>query len=171
LCRRRRAEKLTIAGAGPDLDAVQRRAEASPFRSFIDILGFVNDEEKIELLASTKVLVLTSQREGFPRVVAEAMASGLPIVTAHYPQNGTVAVVQEFGIGLCAGPNPGDLADAVQAVNADWQTWSARSLLQAETLDWSSLVQRFEALLQQAAADASSGSSVLKPEGQSCELQ
>ncbi len=171
LCRRGQPEKLTIAGTGPDLYAMQQRAEASPFRPFIDILGFVNDERKIELLASAKVLLLTSQREGFPRVVAEAMASGLPIVTAHYPQNGTVAVVQEFGSGLCADANPGDLADAVQAVHADWQTWSARSRKHAETLDWSSLIPRFEGLLQHAAAATSSASSIHKIEEILCDLQ
>jgi glycosyltransferase involved in cell wall biosynthesis len=171
LCRRGQPEKLTIAGAGPDLEAVQHRAEASSFRSSIDILGFVNDERKIELLASAKVLLLTSQREGFPRVVAEAMASGLPIVTAYYPQNGTVAVVKEFGSGLCADANPADLANAVQAVHADWQTWSARSRKHAETLDWSSLIPRFEALLEHAAAATSSANSIHNIEGLSCELQ
>jgi glycosyltransferase involved in cell wall biosynthesis len=170
LCRRGQQERLTIAGSGPDLDAMRRRAEASPFRTLIDIPGFVDDGRKIELLASAKVLVLTSQREGFPRVVAEAMASGLPIVTAHFPQNGTVAVVQEFGSGLCADANPSDLADAVQAVQADWQMWSARSRMHAEALNWSFLVPRLEALLQHAAAAASSANSVHNIEGLPCDL-
>jgi glycosyltransferase involved in cell wall biosynthesis len=42
----------------------------------------VSDERKYELLARTRLLMMTSQREGFPRVVAEAMASGVPVVTA-----------------------------------------------------------------------------------------
>ncbi|HET6608501.1 MAG TPA: glycosyltransferase family 4 protein [Rhodopila sp.] len=170
LCRRGGTEKLTIAGTGPDLEAIRRRADNSPFHPGIEVLGFVSDERKVELLSSAKVLMMTSQREGFPRVVAEAMASGLPIVTARYPQNGTVAVVQEFGSGLCANADPGALADAVEAVAADWQAWSARSREHAGTLDWSSLVLRLEALLQHTAAAAINPNFVHNLEGLPCEL-
>jgi glycosyltransferase involved in cell wall biosynthesis len=98
------------------------------------------------------------------------MASGLPIVTAHFPQNGTVAVVLEFGCGLCADATTRDLANAVQAVHAEWQMWSARSRMHAEVLNWSSLIPRFEALLQHAAAAASNASSIHKIEGLPCDL-
>lgn len=171
LCRRGYSERLTIAGSGPDLEAVRRRAAASSFGSAIDVPGFISDERKIDLLASARLLVLTSQREGFPRVVAEAMASGLPVITARYPQNGTVDVVGEFGCGLCAAPTACSLADAAQSVLADWPAWSARSRLHAETLDWSVLIRRLEALLQYAEAGTSRAKFAQQPEGLSCELQ
>jgi len=169
LCRRGYDEPLIIAGDGPDLDRLRDRIAASPFRANIKLAGHVSDERKVDLLAEAKVLLITSQREGFPRVVAEAMASGLPVVTARYPQNGTAAVVEEFGCGLCADPTPADLANAVQTVLGDWETWSAACRRRAPELDWSSLIQPFETLLRATAAAANETSFTRQPKGTSCE--
>jgi glycosyltransferase involved in cell wall biosynthesis len=158
LCRRDYGEPLTIAGEGPAFELVQRRAESSPYRSRIQLLGLVSDDRKCKLLAGARLLMITSQREGFPRVVAEAMASGLPVVTARYPQNGTVGVIETFQCGLCADPTPNDLAEAAQTVFGDWDAWSARAHHRAASLEWSSLVQQFEALLGETAARARNAS-------------
>jgi glycosyltransferase involved in cell wall biosynthesis len=169
LCRRGYEEKLTIAGDGPAFETVRRRVESSPCSSRIEPVGLVSDERKYELLAGARLLMMTSQREGFPRVVAEAMASGLPVVTARYPQNGTVGVVEDFQCGLCAEPTANDLADAAQTILDDWDAWSARSHRRAASLEWSSLIQQFEALLIDTAASAGNLSLVQQTQGASCE--
>jgi len=169
LCRRGYQEKLTIAGDGPALEAVRRRVESSPCSSRIELAGLVSDDRKYQLLAEARLLMMTSQREGFPRVVAEAMASGLPVITARYPQNGTVGVVEEFGCGLCAEATANDLADAAQTILGDWETWSARSQQRAGSLEWSSLIQQFEALLSETAASARNSGLAQQTQGASCE--
>ena len=168
LCRRGFAEPLTIAGEGPASEALRRRVGTSSFRSRMELVGFVSDDRKCQLLAGAKLLIMTSRREGFPRVVAEAMASGLPMIAARYPQNGTVAVVEEFQCGLCADPTPHDLADAAQAVLNDWDAWSARAHFRAASLEWSSLVQQFEAFLNETAVRARSVSLSKETPGASC---
>ena len=147
----------------------QRRIEASPYRSRIALPGLVSDEQKFDMLAAAKLLVITSQREGFPRVAAEAMASGLPVVTARYPQNGTVDVVEDFQCGLAAKPTPNDLADAAQTILGDWDAWSARSNSRAASLEWSTLVQQFEALLSKTAVAARDPSLSQRTQELSCE--
>jgi glycosyltransferase involved in cell wall biosynthesis len=154
LCRRGYSEPLLIAGEGPAFEAVRRRVQRSPYASRIELLGLVSDDRKCELLANARLLVMTSQREGFPRVVAEAIASGLPVVTARYPQNGTASVVDEFQCGLCADPTPSSLANAAQVILSDWSAWSARARAQTGRLDWSYLARQFEALLLETAAAA-----------------
>ena len=149
LCASGFTEDLTIAGGGPALPEVEALVKASPVASRIRLAGLVSEEEKLRLMAHAKVLVLPSQREGFPRVVAEAMASGLPTVTTRYPGNGTVTVVEEFGCGLCADPTAANVADAIRAVYADWAHFSEQSMRGAVKLDWSSVVIEFEQFLRQ----------------------
>jgi glycosyltransferase involved in cell wall biosynthesis len=170
LCYRGFAEPLTIAGDGPASDALRRRIETSPFRSRIGLVGLVSDDRKCELLASANLLIMTSQREGFPRVVAEAMASGLPVVAARYPQSGAAAIVEEFQCGLCAEPLPHLLADAAQAVLSEWDAWSALARRRAASLEWSSLIQQFEALLSETAVSAQSVRLPRETPGESCAL-
>jgi glycosyltransferase involved in cell wall biosynthesis len=132
--------RLRIAGSGPALSNLQRIVEASTVADKVDLMGFVEEEQKIELLAASEVLLLASRREGFPRAVAEAMASGLPTVTANYPENGTKDVVRQYGIGKIAEPTPEALAEGVLGALADWSLYSRCCLSASMSLDWEVLV-------------------------------
>jgi glycosyltransferase involved in cell wall biosynthesis len=131
---------LTIAGGGPSLEALQASAKSSRFARNIHLLGLVDDETKIDLLAKSEVLVISSRREGFPRVVAEAMASGLPVATADFPENGTKTVVQDYGIGVVSHPTAKALSLAVNEVLRSWDAYSEQCLKRSLELDWPSLV-------------------------------
>jgi glycosyltransferase involved in cell wall biosynthesis len=139
---------LKIAGTGPCLGQLQRLVQASAYSHSIALLGRVSDEEKTELLSSSEVLVLPSRREGFPRVVAEAMASGLPTVTLAYPGNGTATVVREYGCGEVCGDSPEDMADKIELVLARWVSYSRVALDRSKELDWANLLCRIENLAQ-----------------------
>ena len=53
--------------------------------SKIKVLGFVNEDEKIELIASSKVLAFPSKEEGYGIVVQEALNLGTPVVCYDLP--------------------------------------------------------------------------------------
>lgn len=133
---------LNIAGTGPALEGLITASKASRFTANIHFLGFVDDETKVRLLASSEALVIPSRREGFPRVVAEGMASGLPVATVAFPDNGTKTVVQDYGIGIVAEPTAKALSVAVADVLQDWQNYSDRCLMHSAELDWNILVQK-----------------------------
>jgi glycosyltransferase involved in cell wall biosynthesis len=158
LCRRGSTENLTIAGSGPAMDEVKAAIAESPYKERITLAGTVTEERKLELLSQSRILVLPSQREGFPRVVAEAMASGLPTVTTRYPGNGTVTVVESFDCGLCAEPEAIALANAIETVLSRWEKFSERSSAGASRLDWASVVVEFEKFLGQVLAKPVSAS-------------
>jgi glycosyltransferase involved in cell wall biosynthesis len=139
---------LKLAGSGPSLEEVRRRVAASPYASCITVLGHVSDEEKIKLLASSEVLALPSRREGFPRVVAEAMASGLPTVTPAYPGNGAATVVREYGCGEVCDATPQDMALKIERVLETWSSYSQIALERSKELDWANLLCRIENLAQ-----------------------
>jgi glycosyltransferase involved in cell wall biosynthesis len=137
--------RLTIAGDGSGMTELRQRVAASPVASDIDLVGVVDDPRKVELLASASVLAMPSKREGFPRVVAEAMASGLPVVTADFPENGTRDIVKLAVSGVVTAPTTEAYASGIRDALANWAGYSANGLRFSRSLDWDQIAARLEA--------------------------
>lgn len=135
---------LVIAGDGPSRADVETHARQSPAAARVQVLGSVDEAQKIALLAESSVLGMPSRREGFPRVIAEAMASGLPVVTADFSENGGKDVVKQYGAGVVCGTGPADFAEALLAAQAGWDGYSRAGLAGAEDLDWSHIAEKLE---------------------------
>jgi len=74
--------RLVIAGQiGWRADKAKTAISNSPFRSRIDLLGFVSDDELERLYNQASVFVYPSLEEGFGLPVLEAMAHHVPVVT------------------------------------------------------------------------------------------
>jgi glycosyltransferase involved in cell wall biosynthesis len=136
--------RLILAGDGPELENIRSKISISRHRDSIDLLGLVSEEEKVRLLSEAELLVIPSKREGFPQVVAEAMASGLPIVTSDYPENGTTEILNYYGCGLVSKPDARSLSETIIAALSDWQKYSKICLNSSSELDWSLLAKSFE---------------------------
>jgi glycosyltransferase involved in cell wall biosynthesis len=74
------------------------------------MLGFVADPER--LIALSDLTILTSVREGLPRVIIQSLAGGKPVVTTHLPG---VAEIVRNGINGIVTPSE-DLQQAADAV-------------------------------------------------------
>ena len=149
---------LTLVGDGPTREAVLDTIDRLPAELREDVIlpGPVTDDAKLSLLASSRLLVLTSDLEGFPNVVVEAIASALPVLTVDEPHNGTAGVVRSLGIGEVAAPQASAIAEAAHKVLADWERYSLRAKQAATTFHWRHIVDRFLSLLpldQQPATD------------------
>lgn len=138
------AGDLVIAGDGPSRGDIEDHVRRSPVASRVHVLGSVDEEQKLDLLSRSTVLGMPSRREGFPRVIAEAMASGLPVVTADFPENGARDVVKQYGAGVVCGTTEADFADALLAAEADWDVYSQAGSGGAESLDWSHIAKTLE---------------------------
>jgi glycosyltransferase involved in cell wall biosynthesis len=78
---------LTIVGDGPERRALEAQAESLGIASQVRFSGAVGFDEALNAYRSADVLVLPSTRsEGWPKVVAEAMAYGLICVAVAHGQ-------------------------------------------------------------------------------------
>jgi len=75
------AAELHVAGAGPEEADFRARLAAMPGGDGVVMRGALGRDAVVDAFAAADVLVLTSHYEGNPRVMMEAAAAGLPIVT------------------------------------------------------------------------------------------
>jgi glycosyltransferase involved in cell wall biosynthesis len=142
-------EPLVVAGDGPARAQLEEAVAALPgsMRGEVSLLGAVDELRKVELLASSALLAITSNREGFPNVVAEATAARLPVATVDAPRNGTASVVRRYEIGAVGSPDPDGVADAIDQTLARWAEFSAAAGRAATTLGWPQLADELLAVL------------------------
>jgi len=94
---------MVVAGSGPYLPHLQELANSLDISENIVFSGFVPEEDLPVLYASSDVLVFpTTHVEGFPLVLAEALASGLPIISSKI--GGTPAAVSHGETGFLFEP-------------------------------------------------------------------
>lgn len=142
------AGRLLIGGTGPQLASLQQYVLSKEVNRGVVLLGHVSEQQKIDLLSKAAVFVIPSRREGFPRVVAEAMASRLPVATVDYPENGTKDVVEQYGLGVVSAPTPEALGDAIRTILNNWEEYSSNAAKFSHELDWAHVLHNMLTNLQ-----------------------
>ena len=102
--------KLMIAGSGPLHPKLARQAGELNLDGMVEFLGIVPDTSAV--YRNADMLVLTSDHEGTPNVLLEAMASGLPVVATRV--GGVPELVCHNSTGYLIDPgDDGAFTDAV----------------------------------------------------------
>lgn len=117
---------LKVIGEGPDADALRASVSEAGLNETIEFLGRRESAEIGALMRGARFLTFPSVwYEGFPMVVAEALANGLPVVTSAI--GGLPEIVDDGTSGwLVPAGRPDDWADALAAAWADPQGSAAR---------------------------------------------
>jgi len=110
--------RLLIAGGGPLLGSLRALAESRRLGGSVRFTGYVPEAEKADHFNLADVFVFPSAMEGFGLAVAEAMASGLPVVAS---DRGAIPELLADGEGgfLCDPARPELLGDRLQRLLAD----------------------------------------------------
>jgi glycosyltransferase involved in cell wall biosynthesis len=102
--------ELVLIGDGPARGALEARAIALGINERIHWLGYVADRATyMDALASCDLFIFPSPAEGFPKVILDAMAVGLPVVATASGELGELTRARVFeptapgGHGVSAG--------------------------------------------------------------------
>jgi glycosyltransferase involved in cell wall biosynthesis len=102
--------RFLIVGDGPLRDSFQLALERERLTEKVHLAGMRSDVPR--MLRAMDVFVLTSRWEGLPRVLVEAMASGVPVVTTRVGAISDLVIHGETGL-LAAPGNVSELTEHV----------------------------------------------------------
>jgi glycosyltransferase involved in cell wall biosynthesis len=126
--------QLKIAGdaSGPYGQAVLRYISRSPHKADIDYLGKVSLQDKIKLMRSCHIIIVTSVKEGWGLIVTEAASQGTPAVVYDVP--GLRDSVRHQQTGLVTAAQPAALAEGIVQLLSDREMYQR---LQRAAWQWS----------------------------------
>lgn len=79
------ASRVVIIGSGPEEENIRAAIQENGLNNNVTLVGFVEEEEKRNLLLSSKMMVFPSYEEGWGIAVCEALAAGCLVVAYDLP--------------------------------------------------------------------------------------
>jgi glycosyltransferase involved in cell wall biosynthesis len=139
---------LTMIGAdGPAFDEIQKLV--APFEQNVRMLVDIPHADIVGYMAEADIFVLPSRAEGFPLVLVEAAASGLPLVASNV--DGIPELITHGESGLMVNPDDVDaLARALESViknDALARALAAAGQKKADEFTWERSAQKMLAQL------------------------
>jgi len=143
--------RAVLVGEGPERERIERLAGDLGLRDAVRLTGRVDDVRPY--LLETRAVALTSEREGLPNALLEAMAMGRLVVATEV--GGVPELVRHGREGFLVAANPEDVAAGLlRAVEPDPGAGDiARAArLRAESYAWPAVVRRTEDLYRRVVA-------------------
>ena len=152
---------LVIVGDGAERTALEAQASALDLRGDVRFAGSVPHLELYQWYSAADVFCLASRREGWPNVVLEALACGVPVVSTEV--GGVPEIVTSETLGLLVTRDERALAAGI--VRALGTTWQGRAIVEhARARSWEgvagAVLDTFDSLF-----DRTSGSHHSAPSG------
>lgn len=107
---------LTLVGDGEYRAKLEALRDSLCLQHSVIITGYVSNPEAY--LSKSDIFVLTSDSEGFPMVLCEAMSCGLPVVTTEY-HAGVRTLIKNGENGFVVGKTPNMLANKINKLIED----------------------------------------------------
>lgn len=146
------APRLGIIGMGPERDRLSKLARQRGVAAAVHFFGSIDDDAALwRLLRGARVLVATSEREGFGLSVAESLALGTPVVTVDCADNDAQLLVANATTGSIV--RCGDVEGVARAIDVwldapnDHRAVSEAFWATHADLDWDAMAARYASIL------------------------
>jgi glycosyltransferase involved in cell wall biosynthesis len=138
--------RLFIIGRGDERRYLEELVKKYNIEHIVTFVGRIPNKEVFEYMASSDVLVLPSLSEGFPNVILEAMASGLPIISTNVGGLSEIINNNENGF-LVDSKNPEQISEKILLLfnNEELRIKiSKNNLEKVKNYSWESVIDRLE---------------------------
>ena len=131
---------LVIVGEGDSRITLQKQIEKLSLGSYVKLVGAKLHSELYKWYSAADLFCLASSREGWPNVLFEAIACGIPVVATNIWGNPEVICSDEYGI-LVPGQDGNSLADGIhEALKKEWNTMKLVEYARKNT--WDKIAQK-----------------------------
>ena len=109
---------LRFYGTGDDMPKIEEMVRNKQLEKHVRFMGYTNTPE--EVMLKSEVFVLTSDYEGIPNTLIEAMSIGMPVVSTDCDPGGARMLIEDGVNGLIVRKNNAqEIADAIIRVFSD----------------------------------------------------
>ena len=137
---------LVLVGGGDERRYLQKIVREFGLTECVFFIGQIPNSKIPECTLAADIFVLPSISEGFPNVILEAMAAGLPIVTTNV--RGLPEIVKDGENGFVVEPqNSAQLAEKISLILSDKELRrkiSANNKRRARQYSWETVVEKLE---------------------------
>ena len=114
--------KLVLYGSGEGKKELEEYVKNSPYKQRILLPGAVSDVK--ERIQKTKLFILSSNTEGMPNALMEALALGIPCVSTDCPCGGPRMLMEGKENGILVPVGDADaMAEAMKTILQDKELW------------------------------------------------
>lgn len=110
-------KSLTLVGEGQLKESLNRYAAKE--KADVNFIGFIPNTQLPMVFAAHRLFILPSFYEGNPKVLIEAMSSGMPCIASKIPENENL--INHEREGLLCGLSPNEIADSIERLSSDIQ--------------------------------------------------
>jgi glycosyltransferase involved in cell wall biosynthesis len=138
--------RLLLVGYGEEREHLENLVKKLKIENIVTFVGEVPNKEVFEYMTASDVLVLPSLSEGFPNVILEAMASGLPIIATKV--GGVPEIINNEVNGFLIDPkNPQQICEKILLIFKDEklrEKISQNNKMEAKKYSWESVIDNLE---------------------------
>ena len=142
---------LNVYGDGPEKEGILDFISENELEGSVSVPGWADMEIKRNAFATHHLLVVPSHSEGFPNIILEAMASGIPVAASSIESINSIIKTGKNGITF-EPHHPESLANSIEQVLVDKEVLEDMKMRARETIENKYSIQiavsRFHELLR-----------------------